>query len=297
VLACDPFRRAQDSVTEWLRGAAPAREHPARPVSNAHHGGACGHLLQDVRFACRLFLRTPGVTLVAVASLALGIGANTTVFTLINAILLQPMPVRDIGRIVLVGTTEVRNGTPIQLNGTSRPNFEDLRQQNVVFSDASLMGFTPLALSGGGEPEQVFGQVVSGSYFAVLGPDMAAGRPFGAEDDREIGARPLTVLSYGLWQRRFGGRLDLIGQSITLNGHPFTVIGVTSEGFRGTTPIGGPDLWVPFAMYREVLTGIGLEGYNSRRGLIYQGGTPEDGVTGGRANDDRQGARARLSDR
>jgi predicted permease len=126
----------------------------------------------------------------------------------------------------------------------------------------------------------VFGQIVSGSYFDVLGPRMAAGRPFGAEDDREIGARPVAVLSYGLWQRRFGGGAELVGQAITLNGHPFTVIGVTAEGFRGTTPIGGPDLWVPFAMYREVLTGIGLEGYNSRRGLIYQGvARLKDGVT------------------
>jgi predicted permease len=238
------------------------------------------NLLQDVRFAVRLLLRHPGVTLVAVLSLALGIGANTTVFTLINAILLQPMPVRDIDRVVLVVTSETRNGTPTQLNGTSRPNFEDLRRQATVFSDVSLMGFTPLALAGGGEPEQVFGQVVNGAYFDVLGPPMAAGRGFGAEDDRELGARPVTVLSYGLWQRRFGGRADIVGQSLTLNGHPFSIVGVTAEGFRGTTPIGGPDLWVPFAMYREVLTGIGLEGYNSRRGLIYQGvARLKDGVT------------------
>jgi hypothetical protein len=178
-----------------------------------------GNLLQDVRFGSRLLLRNPAVTLVAVASLALGIGANTTVFTLVNAILLRPMPVRDIDRVVLVATSEVRNGTPVQLNGTSRPNFEDLRRQNVVFGDASLMGFTPLALSGGGEPEQVFGQVVSGSYFDVLGAPLAAGRAFGADDDRDLGARPVTVLSYGLWQRRFGGRADL-RPTITLNGHP-----------------------------------------------------------------------------
>jgi predicted permease len=238
------------------------------------------NLIQDVRFAFRLLLRHPGVSFVAVLSLALGIGANTTVFTLINAILLQPMPVRDIDRVVLVTTSEVRNGAPVQLNGTSRPNFEDLTRQVTVFSGASLTGFTPLALAGGGEPEQVFGQIVNGSYFAVLDPPMAAGRGFGAEDDRELGARPATVLSYGLWQRRFGGRADIVGQNLTLNGHPFTIVGVTAEGFRGTFPIGGPDLWVPFAMYREVLTGIGLEGYNSRRGLIYQGvARLKDGVT------------------
>jgi macrolide transport system ATP-binding/permease protein len=238
------------------------------------------NLLQDVRFAFRLLLRNPGVTLVAIASLALGIGANTTVFTLINAVLLQPMPVRDLDRVVMVGTTEMRNGAPEPFDGISRPNFEDLRQQNVVFSQAALMGFTPVALAGGGEPEQVFAQIVSGSYFDVLGPRLAAGRTFGAEDDRDLGARPVTVLAYGLWQRRFGGRPDIVGQSLTLNGHRFTIIGVTADGFRGTTPIGGPDLWVPFAMYREVLTGLGLEGYSSRRGLLFQGvARLKDGVT------------------
>ncbi|MGE3885963.1 MAG: ABC transporter permease [Vicinamibacterales bacterium] len=238
------------------------------------------NLLQDVRFALRLLLRHPGVTLVAVVSLALGIGANTTVFTLVNAVLLQPMPIRDIERVVMVGTTEIRNGAPVQLGGTSRPNFEDLRQQNASFSGASLIGFTPIALAGDGEPEQVFGQLVSGEYFDVLGPALAAGRTFGPDEDRELGARPVTVMSYGLWQRRFGGRADLVGQSITLNGHPFTVIGVTADGFRGTNVIGGPDLWVPWAMYREVLTGVGLEGYTSRRGLIYQAvARLRDGVT------------------
>jgi predicted permease len=239
------------------------------------------NLLQDVRFACRLLLRHPGVTIVAVASLALGIGANTTVFTLIKAILLAPMPIHDIDRVVMVGTSEIRNGAPVQFNGTSRPNFEDLREQQTVFSHTALMGFTPLAMSGGGgEPEQVFGQIVSGSYFEVLGPPFAAGRPFGADDDRQLGERPVTVLSYGLWQRRFGGRADIVNQQITLNGHPFTIVGVTAEGFRGTQPVGGAELWVPFAMYREVLTGLGLEGYTSRRGLIYQGvARLKDGVT------------------
>ncbi len=239
------------------------------------------NLLQDVRFAYRLLLRHPGVTIVAVASLALGIGANTTVFTLIKAILLAPMPIHDIDRVVMVGTTEIRNGAPVQFNGTSRPNFEDLREQQTVFSHTALMGFTPLAMSGGGgEPEQVFGQIVSGSYFEVLGPPFAAGRPFGADDDRQLGERPVTVLSYGLWQRRFGGRADIVNQQITLNGHPFTIVGVTAEGFRGTQPVGGAELWVPFAMYREVLTGLGLEGYTSRRSLIYQGvARLKDGVT------------------
>jgi predicted permease len=227
-------------------------------------------LLQDLRFAVRLLVRTPGVTLVAVLSLALGIGANTTVFTLVNAILLQPMLVEDIDRLVRIGTSEVRNNTPVVLGGTSRPNFEDLRDQNTVFSGATVTGFTPLALSGGGEPEQLGAQIVSGNFFDVLGAPFAAGRAFLPIEDQRFGEHPVTVLSYGLWQRRFGGDRALVGRTITLNGHDFTVVGVTAEGFRGLTPVGGPDLWVPFAMHQQVLAGLGVEMYKSRRGLGYQ---------------------------
>ena len=238
------------------------------------------NLLQDLRFAVRLLVRHRAVTLVAVLSLALGIGANTTVFTLVNAILLQPLLVRDIDRLVTIATTEVRNNTPAVLGGTSRPNFEDLRDQSTVFSGATLTGFIPLAISGNGEPEQIGGQIVSGNFFDVLGAPVAAGRTFRPEEDQRFGEHPVTVLAYGLWQRRFGGDRGLIGKTIRLNGHDFTVIGVTGEGFRGMTPVGGPDLWVPFAMHQQLLSGLGAEMYKSRRGLGYQAfGRLKEGVT------------------
>jgi predicted permease len=150
-----------------------------------------------------------------------------------------------------------------------------------VFSGVTLTGFTPLAWSGNaGEPEQWFAQIVSGNFFDVLGAPVAAGRTFLPIEDQQFGAHPVTVLSYGLWQRRFGGSRDLVGQSIRLNGHDFTVIGITAEGFRGATPVGGPDLWVPFAMHQEVLTGLGADLYKSRRGLMYQAfARLKDGVT------------------
>ena len=153
------------------------------------------NLLQDLRFAVRLLIRNRAVTLVAVLSLALGIGANTTVFTLVNAILLQPILVRDIDRLVTIGTTEVRNNTPVVLGGTSRPNFEDLRDQNSVLSGATLTGFTALALSGSGEPEQIFAQIVSGNFFDVLGAPVAAGRTFRPEEDQRFGEYPVAVLA------------------------------------------------------------------------------------------------------
>ena len=226
--------------------------------------------LSNLRSAWRQLTRSPVVSLVAVVSLALGIGANTTVFTLVNALLLNPMPVHDLSRVVVIGTTEMRDGAQQFLGGTSRLNFVDLRDQQSVFSGAVVTGFTPLSLSGNGEPEQLFAQIVSGNYFDVLGPPLAAGRTFIPDEDRELGAHPVVVLSHSLWTRRFGADPAIVGKTLTLNGHNFTVIGVAGEGFRGTFPIGGPDVWVPFAMYREVLTGLGAEGYNSRRGLIYQ---------------------------
>ena len=239
------------------------------------------NLLQDVRFALRLLVRHRAVTVIAVLSLALGIGANTTVFTLVNAILLQPLVVKDVDRLVAIQTTEMRNNTPQTFGGTSRPNFEDVRDQNTVLSGASLVGFVALALSDSGEPEQVFGQMVTGNFFDVLGAPMAAGRGFIPEEDKNFGEHPVTVLTYGLWQRRFGGDPAIAGRKIRLNGHDFTIVGVTAQGFRGTTPVGGPELWVPFAMNQQLLaSGLPAEQYRSRRGLTYQAfGRLKDGVT------------------
>ena len=243
-------------------------------------------LLQDIRYGARLLLRSPALTIVAVLSLALGIGANTTIFTLVNAVLLNPMRVKDISRLVTLVTTEVRNGTVVPMGATSRLNYQDFRDKNEVFSGIAAAGFAPMALSGtGGEPEQVFGQVVTGNYFDVLGAPVAAGRMFTLDEDAQLGAHPVVVLSHALWQGRFAGRTDLVGQTIDLNGRAFTVIGVAGEGFRGTTQIGGPALWVPLSMYREVMSGIALEFYNSRRGLGYQvHARLKDGVTVEQAN-------------
>jgi predicted permease len=237
-------------------------------------------LLQDIRYGARLLLRSPALTIVAALSLALGIGANTTIFTLVNAVLLNPLPVKDASRLVSVATAEPRNGVLTPLGAISRLNYRDLRDGNDVFSGMTVATFAPLALSGNGEPEQVFGQLVSGNYFDVLGAPLTAGRTFLPDEDSQPGAHPVVVLAHGFWQRRFGGRTDLIGQSITLNGQRFTVIGVAGEGFRGTGQLGGPELWVPLAMYREVLTGAALGFFDSRRALFYQAHARlKDGVT------------------
>jgi predicted permease len=238
-------------------------------------------LLQDLKFGVRLLTRHPAMTAVVVLSLALGIGANTTIFTLVKAVLLNPLAAREPSRLVRVVTTELRDGVVQPLGGISRINAVDMAEKNGVFDGVGIAGFAPMALSSsGGEPEQVFGQIASGNFFEVLGPPMAAGRTFRADEDQTPGASPVVVLTYGLWQRRFGGDPRLVGQSITLNGRPFSVIGVTGEGFRGTATIGGPELWVPLSMYREILSGQNIDFFNSRRALFYESvGRLKPGVT------------------
>src|SRR5918992_2557576 len=238
-------------------------------------------LIQDIKYGARLLLRSPALTAVAALSLALGIGANTTIFTVVNAVLLNPLPVKDSSRLVSVFTADERNaGAFGAFAPMSRPNFEDLRAKNDTMSGMIAASFLPLNLSGRGEPEQVFGQIVTGNYFDVLGAPFALGRGFRGADDETPGADPTVVLAHGVWQRRFGGRPDIVGDTITVNGRAFTVVGVTAEGFRGTTTLGGPELWVPLGVYREVTSGFLLENWDSRRALLFQvHGRLKDGVS------------------
>jgi predicted permease len=230
-------------------------------------------IANDFRFAVRLLARSPILTLVAALSLGLGIGANTTIFSLVNEVFLRPLPLQAPDRLVAVFTADERNRQ--QAFGgfmpTSRLNFEDYRDQNEVFDGLVANGFTAVGLSGGtGEPEQVAAEIVSPGYFTVLGAPMAMGRPFLPEEERTTGAAPVTVLSFGLWQRRYGGDRGLVGGTVSINGRVFTVVGVTAEGFKGTNAIGGGQLWIPFAMYRETTSGFMLESWDSRRALLFQ---------------------------
>ena len=242
-----------------------------------------GTFFNDVRFAIRLLTRSPMLTLVAALSLGLGIGANTTIFSLINEVFLRPLPLKDPSALVAVFTADERNRQPSGFGGfmpTSRLNFEDYRQKNQVFDGLVANSFTGVSLSGGGEPEQIPAEIVSPEYFQVLGAPIAVGRAFLPDEEQTVGAAPITVISHGLWQRRFGGDRGIVGKEITLNGRAFTVVGVAAEGFRGTNAIGGGQLWVPFAMYRETVSGFALENWDSRRALLFQmTGRLKPGVT------------------
>ena len=230
-----------------------------------------GTLLQDLRFAARLLSKNPGFTGVAVLSLALGIGANSTIFTLVNAVLLHPLPMQDPDRLVGVFTTDERNrGAFSNYMPTSRLNFLDYRETNGVFTGMVAHNGLPLAFSGKGEPEQIFGEMVTGEFFSLLGVKPALGRAFLPDEDRVPGASLVTVLSYNFWQRRLGGDPAVVGRTITLNGHAFTVVGIAPRGFKGANAIFAPALWVPSMTHPQLATGFLQENIDSRRALIFR---------------------------
>jgi len=206
-------------------------------------------LRQDAGYAVRTFRKHPGFTATAVLSLALGIGANTAIFTLLNSIFLHPLPVDRADRLVALYTIDDRNPG---YNSTAFANYRDYRDSG-VFSGLAAYDWTPMNLASGGDPIQVFGQMVTGNYFSVLGVRAAIGRTFAEDDDAVPDARPVAVLSYGLWQRRFGADPGVVGRSVLLNGQPFTVIGVAPRSFTGIDVGLAPELWVPTMMHRRLM--------------------------------------------
>ena len=231
-------------------------------------------LLQDVKYGMRKLMKSPGFTLVAVLSLALGIGANTTIFTVINAVLLNPLPVKDVSHLVQIDTVDsktqitVANATKL---GISYLNYKDVSQQNSVFTGVvDYVVPTPLTLSiPGGEPQQITGLLVTANYFDVLGVPAAAGRTFFPDEDQKPGGNPVVVLSYDVWARQFGSDPNLMGRTISLNATSYTVIGVAPRGFKGTFAIGPPNLvWIPISMHDQALTGVIKDFFNTRRALI-----------------------------
>ena len=207
-----------------------------------------GTVWRDLRFAVRTLLRSPGFAVVVVLTLAVGIGANASIFTLIDAYFLRPLPgVSDPDRLVEVqGTQHGRH-----MGAMAYPDYADLREQNRVFSGVMAYRPTVLDLGSGNETRRVQAALVSSNYFAVLGTSAVLGRTFLPEEERPAGAHPLAVISHGLWQRRFGADSTVVGKTVTLNGRGFTVVGVTPGGFRGHAQWDAYDVWVPLAMHGE----------------------------------------------
>jgi putative ABC transport system permease protein len=230
-------------------------------------------LLQDLRYTLRTLVRAPTFVAAAVLSLAFGVGANTTVFTLINALFLNPLPVEHPETLVAVNTLDTKNTTQFgNIMPLSYPNLVDLRDANKVFS--GLTGYSApvlLAMSAGGEPETVFSQLVTGNYFDVLGVRAAAGRFFLPSEDRTPGTHPVVVLNHRFWQRRFGGRRDIAGNTIRLNAIDFTIVGVAPSGFMGVTALMGPDVWLPSMMAPLLLSRESAGWLTDRSALSFSG--------------------------
>jgi predicted permease len=236
---------------------ATERNDPPEPIPPGleNSGRLFGGLGQDLRYAARMLRKTPGFTAVAVLTLALGVGANTAVFTIINTLLLNPLPIEHASQLVGVNTAVAKSTSgPVDLRPISFLNLKDYREKNRVFS--SLAGYsspTALTISTGRESQRVFAEVVTGNYFDTLGIRPLTGRFFLPEEDATQGANPVVVVGYAAWQGRFGGASDILGRSIKLNNIAFTIIGVAPQGFKGINAIFGPDMWVPSMMAEQVL--------------------------------------------
>ena len=231
-------------------------------------------LLQDLRFGFRRLLKTPAFTIVAVLSLALGVGANAAIFSLINAVLLRPLPITDPSKVLSVQVV----GKNDSLQAFSYPNYIDFRDRNEVLSGLLVHRFAPMSLSREGNNERVWGYLVSGNYFDVLGVPAFRGRMFTQEEDRARNASPVAVVSYGCWQRRFGADPALVGKEVTLNGHAFNVIGIAPEGFTGTEIVYTPEVWVPMMMADWIEPGSNwIESRNA--GNIFAAGRLKPGLS------------------
>ncbi|HEU0178685.1 MAG TPA: ABC transporter permease [Blastocatellia bacterium] len=257
-------------------------------------GGWVETLWQDLRYGARMLFKRPGFTLIAVITLALGIGANTAIFTWIKAIILQPLPgVAESRRLVTLHSMLTRSGN--LASSVSYPDYKDYRDRNEVFS--GLAAFHPDTynlLDGEGKPERVWGSLVSGNYFDVLGVKPALGRAFAPDEDRTPGTHPVVVISHRLWQRRFAADPALIGKTIRLNKRDFTVIGVAPAGFNGSWVGLAVDLWAPLMVAPQISQmGDPLNMRGSHWLLVI--GRLKDGVTFEQAEANAQNIAAQLA--
>ena len=228
------------------------------------------NLIKDVRYGLRMLAKSPGFAAIAIVTLALGIGANTAIFTLLDQVLLRHLPVPDPQQLVQLQFTGSDTGRLSSRGGTrwdyfSYPMYRDLRDRNTVFSGVLATYATQVGVQWHNQPELANTELVSGNYFEVLGVRPALGRLFAQADDVAQNANPLVVLSFGYWQRRFGADPGILNQTILINSHPFTVIGVVQPGFYSVVVGDAPDLFAPMMMKPEITPGWNdLDNHRSR---------------------------------
>ena len=210
-------------------------------------------LLQDLTVSFRRLRSSPGFTIAAIFTLALGIGANTTIFSLVNAVVFRPFGVHNQNELVFFNMHTARAEFP----SLSYPDFKDYRERNTSLTDMAMYRIAPVNMSrGGGENSRLWGYEVTGNYFDLLGVAAVRGRMLRPEDAAKDGGDPLAVISYSCWQRRFAGDPDIAGKKVKVNGMDFTILGVTPEGFIGSELIFTPEIWLPLTMVKQ------LEGFD-----------------------------------
>ena len=219
-------------------------EQSKEECRDARRIGLIEDLWQDVRYGVRMLIKRPGFTMIAVATLALGIGANTAIFSLINATLWRQLPLAEPENLVYVYSGNPGN----PYSNASYPDYVEFRDQNRVFDGLAAWGGISASMNSGDQTDLVTGAIVSGNYFDLIGVRAALGRAISVEDDQTPGGHPVVVISHGLWQRRFGGNAGVIGQQIVLNGQSFTIIGVMPEEYKSAFPNRVDDLCVPMMM-------------------------------------------------
>jgi predicted permease len=212
-------------------------------------------LFQDIRFGIRMLTKNPGVTAVAVLTLALGIGANAAIFSGVNAFIARPLPVPDAHQLVRPVELSEDRGIGDEI---SYPDFIDYRNQSTVFEAMAAEDMLQVALDSENQSDVIWGQSVSGSYFDVVRIKPIMGRTFLPEEDSAAGAHPVVVMSHSLWQRRFGSDPNIVGKTVRLSNRGYEVIGVTPESFTGSKFALSMDFWVPMAMVEELRRSPGL---------------------------------------
>ncbi len=233
---------------------------------------------RDLKYGARLLVRKPGFTAAAVLSLVLGIGLNTAIFTLLDAIFLRPVPVENLDTLAAIyASRQNENGEVEGFYSHSYPNYLDLRDRTESFSGLALHIWHKMNLSGGDEPLRASGMFVTANYFEVLGLKPATGRFFLASE-AEPGADPVAILSHGCWTRSFGGNPDVVGETIEVNGQQVTVIGVAAQGFKGVEIGVDIDFWIPTSMFEE--TSPYGQWFNTRGAALFRAvGRLKDGVS------------------
>ena len=254
-------RVAEERFGDAERIEAELRREAKRRRSRGRRMTTMGGFRQDLAFALRTFRRSPGFSLVALATLALALGGNTAIFSVFDASLLQAMPFEDHEDLVFVNGYHLVDGE-ISIRGASFPEFRDWNERARSFSSMAAYSNTALALSGDGEAERVFAELVTRDYFDVLGVAATSGRTFAADEHAEPDAHPVAVISHALFERRFGLDPRTVGTSLVLNDRPLTIVGVMPAGFGGVALT--TDVWVPDAMISLMVGASVLDARGSR---------------------------------